>query len=166
MVRAISCSDLRTQGAFRRPAERLVRLDLGPVLPAYVRGESEPMKRERIQRVVREDGSALCDRCFVADTPLTRMRGLLGRPPLQPGEGLLLRPASAIHTWFMRFPIDALFLNRDLVVTAVAEDIRPWRMLARRRSRSVLELASGETQRRGIRSGERLRLAEARATEG
>ena len=119
------------------------------------------MTRKRIQRVVREDGSALCDRCFIADTALTRMRGLLGRPPLQPGEGLLLRPASAIHTWFMRFPIDALFLNRDLVVTAVAEDVAPWRMRARRRSRSVLELASGETQRLGIRSGERLQLADA-----
>lgn len=133
-------------------------------MPLQARGESEPMKRDRIQRVVREDGSALCERCFVADTPLTRMRGLLGRPPLRPGEGLLLRPASAIHTWFMRFRIDALFLNRELVVTAVAEDVGPWRMRARRRSRSVLELASGETRRRGIQLGERLHLAE--ATEG
>jgi uncharacterized protein len=124
------------------------------------------MKRARIQRVVRDDGSAVCDECFVADTVLTRMRGLLGRPPLRPGEGLMLRPASAIHTWFMRFPIDVLFLNRDLVVTAVAEDVAPWRMRARRRSRSVLELASGETRRLGIRSGDRLRLAEAGATEG
>jgi uncharacterized membrane protein (UPF0127 family) len=124
------------------------------------------MKRARIQRVVRADGSAVCDECFVADTVLTRMRGLLGRPPLRPGEGLMLRPASAIHTWFMRFPIDVLFLNRDLVVTAVAEDVAPWRMRARRRSRSVLELASGETRRLGIRSGDRLRLAEAGATEG
>jgi uncharacterized protein len=124
------------------------------------------MKRARTQRVVRDDGSAVCDECFVADTVLTRMRGLLGRPPLRPGEGLLLRPASAIHTWFMRFPIDVLFLNRELVVTAVAEDVAPWRMRARRRSRSVLELASGETRRLGIRSGDRLRLAEASATEG
>src|SRR5437667_363339 len=44
------------------------------------------------------------------------MRGLLGRDRLEPGEGLLLRPASAVHTFFMRFPIDAVFLDRGLVV--------------------------------------------------
>ena len=46
----------------------------------------------------------------VADSPWTRLRGLIGRARLQPGDGLMLRPASSIHTSFMRFPIDAVFL--------------------------------------------------------
>ena len=64
----------------------------------------------------RNDGTIVCERCTVAESPLTRLRGLLGRDGLEPGEGLLLRPASAVHTYFMRFPIDVVFLDRALVV--------------------------------------------------
>ena len=63
-------------------------------------------------RLERQDGSLVCERCLLAETPLARMRGLLGRAGLERGEGILLRPASSIHMWFMRFPIDAVFLER------------------------------------------------------
>jgi uncharacterized membrane protein (UPF0127 family) len=108
--------------------------------------------------VTRENGAVVCSRCVLADRPLSRLRGLLGRAGLADGEGLLLRPTGAIHTWFMRFPIDAVFLDRDLVVVGVVDDLKPWRAAGRRRSRSVLELASGESARRQIRPGDRLRL--------
>lgn len=103
------------------------------------------------------DGRVACERCLVAETPLTRLRGLLGRRPLGEGQGLLLRPAGAIHTWFMRGPIDAVFLDRSLVVVGVATNLRPWRVAARRGSRAVLELAAGESRRRAIEPGSRLR---------
>jgi uncharacterized protein len=118
------------------------------------------MARLRAKTVLRADERPVCERCIVADTPLMRLRGLLGRPRLVSGDGLLIRPTSAIHTCFMRFPIDAVFLDRDLVVLRVVSDLRPWRVAARRGAKSVLELAAGESGRRGIQAGERLRLSD------
>jgi uncharacterized membrane protein (UPF0127 family) len=86
------------------------------------------------------------------------MRGLLGCRSLDGGAGLLLRPASSIHTWFMRFPIDAVFLDADGTVVRIADDLRPWRAAGRRGARAVLELASGECGRRRVRTGDRLVL--------
>jgi uncharacterized membrane protein (UPF0127 family) len=103
-------------------------------------------------------GHVVCESCRVADNPPMRMRGLLGRRDLPAGEGLLLRPAPSIHTWFMRFPIDVLFLDADLRVLDVIPELGPWRVAARRGARAVLELASGEASRRGLRPGDPLEL--------
>src|SRR5436309_937259 len=59
----------------------------------------------------REDGRVVCERCAVADRAHHRMRGLLGRRRLQPGEGMVLRPAWNVHTAFMRFPIDVVVFD-------------------------------------------------------
>ena len=109
--------------------------------------------------VRRHDGDPVCERCRVADRPLARMRGLLGRNELPPGEGVLLRPAASVHTWFMRFPIDVVFLDRDLRVTKVVERLAPWRVASARGARAVLELQAGECDRRGVRPGDRLFVA-------
>ena len=100
--------------------------------------------------------STVCERCLVADRMLPRMRGLLGRRELQPGEGMVILPAPSIHTFFMRFPIDALFLARDGEVLKVANDVKPWRIRSARRAHSVIELAAGEAERRGVSAGDRL----------
>jgi uncharacterized membrane protein (UPF0127 family) len=105
-----------------------------------------------------EDGTIVCERCTLARSPFARMRGLLGRSGLASGEGLLLRPAGSVHTFFMRFPIDAVFLDREQRVVRVASDVRPWRAAAAARARAVLELAAGEAARVGIRPGQVLRL--------
>jgi uncharacterized membrane protein (UPF0127 family) len=110
--------------------------------------------------VVREDGTPVCERCVLADTPLARLKGLLGRPGLGRDEGLLLTPAPAIHTVFMRFPIDAVFLDRDRRVVGIAPRLRPWRWARRSRARAVLELSAGESERRGLRIGERLSVSD------
>ncbi|MDF2694875.1 MAG: hypothetical protein K0S65_3258 [Labilithrix sp.] len=104
----------------------------------------------------RENGDVVCDRCVVAASPFSRMKGLLGRTELRPGEGLLLRPASAIHTFFMRFPIDAVFLDRDWRVVGIAGDVAPWRTAGRKGAKAVLELPAGESARRGLRPGDLL----------
>jgi len=104
----------------------------------------------------REDGSIVCERCVLADTALTRMRGLLGRRSLGNGEGILLKPASSVHMAFMRFPIDAVFLDRELRVVKIADDLRPWRAAGSRGARAVLEIPAGEADRRGVRVGDRL----------
>ena len=102
------------------------------------------------------DGTVVCERCVVAHTTLARMRGLLGRRELPPGEGMLIRPAPSIQTFFMRFPIDVVFLSRRGDVLKVSEDVRPWRAAAARRAHSTLELPAGEARRRGIETGQRL----------
>lgn len=106
--------------------------------------------------LVRQEGDPVCESCRVADRPLARMRGLLGRRDLPRGQGILLRPASSVHTWFMRFPIDVVFLDRELRVTKVVSDLPPWRVASARGARSVLEVAAGECERRGIAVGDRL----------
>jgi uncharacterized membrane protein (UPF0127 family) len=100
-----------------------------------------------------DDGTVVCERCLLAETPFARLRGLLGRSGLSSGEGLLLRPAGSIHTAFMRFTIDAVFLDAADRVVKVASTLQPWRTAACRGARSVLELPAGEATRRGLRPG-------------
>lgn len=109
--------------------------------------------------VNRTRGEGICVGTL-ANRPLSRMRGLIGRRGLAAGEGLLLMPAPAIHTAFMRFPIDALFLDRHLRVLDVAERLRPWRFASARKARAVLELSAGECARRGVQVGDTLELCE------
>jgi uncharacterized membrane protein (UPF0127 family) len=87
---------------------------------------------------------------------LSRMKGLLGRRSLPAGEGLLIRPAPSIHTFFMRFPIDAVFLSRAGEVMKISAEVRAWRARSCRRAYAVLELAAGEAERRGITTGDHL----------
>ena len=106
--------------------------------------------------IVRSDGAIACERCTVADRMLSRMKGLLGRKDLSTGEGILIRPAPSIHTFFMRFPIDVVFLSRQGDVLKIAEHVAPWRARSCRHSYAVLELAAGEAGRRGLAVGERI----------
>ena len=107
-------------------------------------------------RVFGRDGQVVCAHCDLADRPLSRLRGLLGRASLGPGEGMLIRPSWSIHTAFMRFPIDVVFLDRELTVVAVRARVGPWRAATKLRAHSVLELAAGECERLRIEVGDRL----------
>ena len=111
-------------------------------------------------RLEREDGSAVCEHCMIADNPYTRLVGLLGRSELEIGEGLLMRPSFSLHTSFMRFPIDAVFLDHDLKVLRVAPKLKPWRAAAKGGAHAVLELPAGEAKRRDIHVLDHMRLVE------
>lgn len=106
----------------------------------------------------RPAAGVVCERCVVADRALVRMKGLLGKAELPSGDGILLRPAGSIHTHFMRFPIDVVFLDRESRVIDLRVGLRPWSMARRRGARSVLELRAGEAERRGILVGDVLRV--------
>jgi uncharacterized membrane protein (UPF0127 family) len=114
---------------------------------------------KRMQAVLAGDGRVVCERCAVADGFGSRLRGLLGRRELPQGDGLLLSPSSSVHTLFMRFPIDVVFLDGGLRVVAVVDDVRPWRLASRKGARHVLELPAGEARRRGLEAGQQLSLA-------
>jgi uncharacterized protein len=111
--------------------------------------------------VLAHEGHVVCERCEIADRVFTRMRGLLGRRGLARGHGLLIEPTWSVHTWFMRFPIDVVFLDRDLTVLKVRKHMLPWRTAARFRARSVLELSAGECDRLRLEVGDRLAVARA-----
>ena len=79
----------------------------------------------------------------------------MGRPPLQPGEGLWIRPCQQVHTQFMRAAIDVVFLDAEGRVLRVLPAMRPWRVSPfLRAAREVLELAAGEAD--GLQPGDRL----------
>ncbi len=70
----------------------------------------------------------VADHVESADSLLSRFVGLIGRDRLEEGRGLFLRDCSSVHTFFMSFPIDVVYLNRDMVVVAVETNLKPWRM--------------------------------------
>ncbi len=101
----------------------------------------------------------LVERGIVAASPWARMRGLLGRPPLQPGDGLLLRGEKAIHTFGMGYPIDILFLDRSGRIVHICHSMPPLR--ASRliwQAADVLELPPGTASQTGTCLGDVITL--------
>ncbi len=88
-----------------------------------------------------------------------RLVGLLGRASLDADEGLWIEPCDSIHTFFMRFPIDAAFVDRHGVVVRVLSDLKPWRATRiHARARAVVELRAGTLARAGVEIGAKLSL--------
>jgi hypothetical protein len=95
-----------------------------------------------------KDGQVVADPCQVAEGYWSRMMGLMGKPGLAQGSGLLIEPCNSIHTFFMRFPIDVVYLDRDQArnykVVTIRRDMKPWRAdFPVSGARAVLELPSG-----------------------
>ena len=104
-------------------------------------------------------GAVVAERVERASTPLARLRGLLGRRALADGEALLIEPCASIHTFFMRFAIDAAFLSPELRVLRAIPDLRPWRATRLYRGAAMaLELPLGTLARTGTREGDELEL--------
>ena len=93
----------------------------------------------------------------VADGIWTRFKGLMGRKELREGHGLLLLPCSSIHMMFMRFPIDAVFFDRDWIVLQIEEHLQPWTGLAScRGAYACLEIPAGSAFFYGLFEGKRV----------
>ena len=92
---------------------------------------------------------------IVADTWQMRTKGLIGRTKLNPGEGLLIKNCKAIHTWFMRFAIDVLFLDKNYCVVKTVSQLKPFRLaFGGRSAHHVLELPSNAINSTQIRIGD------------
>jgi uncharacterized membrane protein (UPF0127 family) len=108
----------------------------------------------------RRTGAVVAEQVERAATPLARLRGLLGRRSLPEGQALLIEPCTSIHTFFMRFPIDAAFLTRDLRVLRAIPALKPWRATGfYPRAAIAVELPAGTLVRTGTREGDTLILA-------
>lgn len=95
----------------------------------------------------------------VADNFISRTFGLIPKQGLNVGEGLLIKPCCSIHTFFMRFSIDVIFINKKGCVVAAYSDVKPFRILPiHLTSFSVLELAAGGIERAKISKGDIIQL--------
>lgn len=110
------------------------------------------MVRNRTRQTVVATGAE------VADTARKRRTGLLKHERLEPGEGLWIVPCESVHTFFMKFPIDLVYLDRKRKVRKVRHAVGPWRMSMCLLAHSVLELPAGAARLSETRKGDILEL--------
>jgi len=104
-------------------------------------------------------GTVLATSLEVADSGPKRNKGLLGRKGLAPGEGLWIIPCESVHTFFMQFPIDLVYLDRQNRIKKIRDSVRPWRLSVCLSAHSVLELPSGAIRDTQTRVGDTLEFA-------
>ena len=114
---------------------------------------------QRSFRLATSAGTTVAGEVAVADNPWRRFIGLMGRRDLPEGAGLYLRPCSSIHMFFMRFPIDVAFVDKDGVVLKIYPSLQPWRMTrVVRKAKACIELSAGSVAAAGVKVGDRLTL--------
>ena len=116
-------------------------------------------------RYVRVDNltrtTVVAERCRVAASLRDRTVGLLATPSLEPGKGLLIERTQSIHMFFMRYPIDVVFVDRRARVTRTVAALRPWRVvLWARGARDCIELPVGAVSSSGTMPGDQLSVSE------
>ncbi|HLY93476.1 MAG TPA: DUF192 domain-containing protein [Gaiellaceae bacterium] len=111
----------------------------------------------RVAELRKSDGTVVCARCEVAADAWHRFVGLQGRASIPPDSGMLFPGTGSIHMFFMRFPIDAIFCDRELCVLHVERGLLPWRTAAKRGAKVVIELAAGAAA--AVEPGDRLSLS-------
>lgn len=119
----------------------------------------EPNPSWKISNLTR--GTVLAERVETADRGATRRKGLLGRDGLAPGDGLWIVPCESVHTFFMRFPIDLVYLDRKKRVRKVRSKVIPWRLSACLSAHSVIELAAGAVRASKTEPGDELEFSPA-----
>lgn len=103
-------------------------------------------------------GKILAENLEIADTSAKRMKGLLGREGLTEGEGLHIIPCNSIHSFFMKFRFDAVFINKKNVICALAENVPPRKIKFCFSSHSVIELPEGIISKTSTEIGNKLKF--------
>ena len=115
------------------------------------------MQTVRVINTTRQ--AILAEHAGFADSMLTRGLGLMGQAALPAGSGLVIDPCTSIHMFFMRFAIDALYVDQDGVVLRVVARLHPWLIgPIILRSRYVVELPAGTAAQSGTQPGDILRV--------
>ena len=108
-----------------------------------------------IRNVTRD--TELANAAWVARGFVSRLVGLMGRASLEPGEALVLDPCTSVHTAFMRFAIDVVYLDRSKRVVKAVSALKPYRVSGvLRGARSVVECPSGVIEETGTVAGDEL----------
>jgi uncharacterized membrane protein (UPF0127 family) len=124
----------------------------------FPRHQAPADTRLRVTNLTRNTVLATC--MEVADSSSARNKGLLGRERLAPGEGLWIRPCEAVHTFWMQFPIDLVYLDRKDRIRKLRGELRPWRLSACLTAHSVLELPSGTIRDTQTQLGDTLEFSD------
>jgi len=103
-----------------------------------------------------ENKNCIIPRVARTSNVLERMKGLLGSPPLNAGEGLLIKPCSAIHTCAMPYPIDLIFMDNKWSIIKTVTSLKPWRIAAAPAASMVLELPAGSLEQLHLATGQQL----------
>ncbi|HJT86306.1 MAG TPA: DUF192 domain-containing protein [Bryobacteraceae bacterium] len=103
-------------------------------------------------------GTLIADAADIADTSAKRRTGLLKHERLNPGEGLWILPCESVHTFFMKFAIDLVYLDKKNKVRKVCHAVAPWRVSACFRAHSIVELPAGAIHQSGTQVGDELVL--------
>lgn len=123
-----------------------------------LQGQSAGTAAAMIKVVNRSRQVEIADRVQLAGDGRSRRKGLLGRERLADGEGLWIVPCEAVHTFWMRFAIDLVYLDRKHRVLKVRTNVGPWRMSICLRAHSVIELAAGTISATGTARGDALQM--------
>jgi uncharacterized protein len=115
-----------------------------------------PPDRVAIRNLTRN--TQIADKAEIARSGAKRSKGLLGRKGLEPGEGMWIIPCEAIHTFFMQFPIDLIYLDREHCVRKVRSDVPSWRLSACLSAHSVIELPAGTIRETYTQEGDILEI--------
>jgi hypothetical protein len=118
-----------------------------------------PDTRLRVSNVTR--GTVLATHLEVADSGPKRNKGLLGRKGLAAGEGLWIIPCESVHTFFMKFPIDLVYLDRKHRIKKVCDSVPAWRLSVCLSAHSILELPAGTIRSTRTERGDMLEFAPA-----
>jgi uncharacterized protein len=112
-------------------------------------------------RLERADGTLIAGDVELATGMWARFMGLMGRPALPEGHALYIRPCNSIHMFFMRFPIDAVFVDADGRVLRIYADLKPWRVTRIvRHSKAVVELPAGALAAARVTLGDVVKLVD------
>lgn len=106
---------------------------------------------------VRSDVTIASD-VILALTRAERRRGLLGHDSLDRSAALVLSPCWSIHTMFMRFPIDVVFVGREGRAVRIVKELAPWRIAVAPRAHAAIELPAGSVKARDVQVGDELCL--------
>lgn len=102
-----------------------------------------------------KDKHVIVDSVYRTSNALERMQGLLEKP-LQTNEGLLITPCASVHTFFMRYNIDLVYLDRQFTIKKLVENLSPWKMSACPSASMTLELPANQITRLGLLTGRQL----------
>jgi uncharacterized membrane protein (UPF0127 family) len=113
-----------------------------------------------LQIIVRNKtrNTVLADAAEVADTSAKRRTGLLKHDHLDSGQGLWIVPCESVHSFFMKFAIDLVYLDRKHKVRKVRHRMEPWRLSACLTAHSILELPAGTVEATGTQPGDQLEI--------
>ncbi len=123
------------------------------------RRANQPASQKRFRVVNLTRNIVLASSLEVADTAGTRRKGLLGRKALSSDGGLWIVPCESVHTFFMRFAIDIVYLDRNKRVKKLRRAMAPWRISVCLSAHSVLELPPGIISKSRTRCGDRLEFS-------